>query len=1225
MHDLLTLYRDRLTDLTARNKSLRLMRLTNKNHFDLNSLSAIESGLPEKVVSQLCAQETTIPLFPINNFEEEEMLLSRRLVQLKRELDLIEQETGQNTFYVAYGFLEGFLVEDFYLRCPILFYPARLVRGKRGNTPYWMLEIDDDEPPFINRTFLLAVQKYLGITFPDNLERELESLPTDKEQVMPFLYDLLRSYKIPLRQPPETRIKACKAMKKADIPEAPARQFTLRIHAVMGKFQQSSSTLLVDYEEFLDATPDQGLLHRWLCGETEETELEEIRTEILNEKDEQETYFVLQTDASQEAVVVASHDRKGLIVHGPPGTGKSQVIVNLIADRLAKGQRVLLVCQKPAALDVVYNRLGAVELQSHVALVHDYATGKGDVYRKLANVLDKQPRPASQEHLQISREMSLLENRLNQVAHSLHVERPFGKRLYDLYTHAAWSQESILDVSDLLGDLTYQQLEQHLVELRTTLDLMQKYDHPQFPWVQRKSFASFTAAQQMELDRLLKPLVAHVNVSLDVRNRTELLETPRYYVENVAALEGLERALRMLQQRNLFKSILMFYRDEEREFETEDHFRQMKQVFGSLRKQLDVLSGRAEPVTHLTEAQAKEWSEKIRQFLELNQKLTRFVSGAWYNVRKQLKAHVEQQGLSFDGASVRRYLDRIESFLLYEKLRQDAQKHHLYSDCPTVNSPEEWEKWALLKSRVLDFLDLYVQAHTAFPNWLPYLQTQEELQRLSEPAFEQQVGTLLALAKRTQEMQDLVSQLSSYLQEDFLAAVREELEAGIYDVAKYQGLLGTLDSFDSLCRLDQMKAEMGDFKLKLIERCQEKSPIEQTVDLVEEWQRLILNSFLHAWILQVEREEPHVKDVSTEIYAHNLARYQELMAKKRSLVPAHIDHVLSTRSLEVTGATKRKVKTEAGKKRRQASLRTMLSSFTEEIFNLVPCWLCTPEVVSAIFPNRAGLFDLVIFDEASQCPVENAIPAIHRGKQVVVAGDEKQLPPSSFFQVSTDDEEEEDEQELHAYKDRTDREANSLLAWSKPRMADQWLTWHYRSKHQELINFSNYAFYGKRMQIAPSVQESYTNKPIEFRQVEGQWINRSNQVEADEVVDLVIDLLRHDPNNPTIGIVAFNKNQADLINDVFDKRMQADPTVYVLVEQARTRRIGDEHVGLFVKNIENVQGDERDVMVFSVGYAKNEEGKMVSQFGPLGQEFGSNRLNVAITRAKSKIYVVCSF
>ena len=162
------------------------------------------------------------------------------------------------------------------------------------------------------------------------------------------------------------------------------------------------------------------------------------------------------------------------------------------------------------------------------------------------------------------------------------------------------------------------------------------------------------------------------------------------------------------------------------------------------------------------------------------------------------------------------------------------------------------------------------------------------------------------------------------------------------------------------------------------------------------------------------------------------------------------------------------------------------------------------------------------------------------------------------------------------------------------------------------------------MQTAP-VAHAATGKPIEFIRVNGKWMNNQNRFEADQIVDKVIELLSQNDDVPTLGIITFNAAQAELISDVLDERAQKDPEVQKLIENAKQRKDGDQFVGLFVKNIENVQGDERDIILFSVGYAQDEQGKMVSQFGSLSQDGGENRLNVAVTRARKKVFIVCSF
>lgn len=290
------------------------------------------------------------------------------------------------------------------------------------------------------------------------------------------------------------------------------------------------------------------------------------------------------------------------------------------------------------------------------------------------------------------------------------------------------------------------------------------------------------------------------------------------------------------------------------------------------------------------------------------------------------------------------------------------------------------------------------------------------------------------------------------------------------------------------------------------------------------------------------------------------------------------------------------------------------------ILDVFPCFLLSPETVSEVLPLTKGLFDIVIFDEASQMYIESAIPSIFRGKQVVVAGDDKQLRPNGLFKNRYVDEEDEDLEE----ESSAALEEESLLDLAKVNYDSVYLTYHYRSRYLELINFSNYAFYGGRLKIAPNLNTSHDYKAIERIIVDGKWENKSNEEEAKKIAELVQSILKNRKNNETIGIITFNINQKSCIEKMLDDKAQYDEEFRELYTKEIDRIENDEDVSLFVKNIENVQGDERDIIIFSIAYAKNEKGRVSVNFGSLSQDGGENRLNVAISRAKQKIYVVTS-
>ena len=313
---------------------------------------------------------------------------------------------------------------------------------------------------------------------------------------------------------------------------------------------------------------------------------------------------------------------------------------------------------------------------------------------------------------------------------------------------------------------------------------------------------------------------------------------------------------------------------------------------------------------------------------------------------------------------------------------------------------------------------------------------------------------------------------------------------------------------------------------------------------------------------------------------------------------------------------------QISKKQKYWPVRKLLEVYGEYLFKLFPCWLLSPENVSTLLPLEQNLFDVVLFDEASQVFIENSIPSIYRGKSVVVAGDSKQLRPTTTFMRrymgNTDDEEDLD------YSTQAALEVESLLDLAIARFNSANITYHYRSQNEELIDFSNMAFYEGKLQIAPNITKNVRHKPIERIMVNGLWEDGKNTVEAEKIVSLLRTILKNRKNNETIGVITFNSEQEAYIEDLIDKQCKVDDEFRKLYLQETNRVENGQDVSLFVRNLENVQGDERDIIIFSIGYAKNEMGKVNYIFGTLSYDGGENRLNVAITRAKKKIYVVTS-
>ena len=348
----------------------------------------------------------------------------------------------------------------------------------------------------------------------------------------------------------------------------------------------------------------------------------------------------------------------------------------------------------------------------------------------------------------------------------------------------------------------------------------------------------------------------------------------------------------------------------------------------------------------------------------------------------------------------------------------------------------------------------------------------------------------------------------------------------------------------------------------------------------------------------------------------------EVIAQKQSLSKRRLEQLLAKGMYNITTSKRQGEIHRAIDSKRKWSVNKFIKKFDFELFKSIKIWLLTPEVVSEIIPLQTGIFDLVVFDEASQMYVEKGVPSILRAKKVIIAGDHKQLRPSNLGagRIEMDVDELPEDAEVSAAL-----EEESLLDLARFKYQDVLLNFHYRSKYEELIAFSNHAFYKGRLYVSPNATPPIV-PPIEVHKMENaMWSNRCNIVEARHIVDMLKNFFEERKENETVGIITFNSSQRDLIDDLIDEECAKNPEFASSIRAELSRKKDGEDIGLFVKNIESVQGDERDVIIFSIGYAKNENGRLIRNFGWLNQKGGENRLNVAISRAKKKVHIVTSF
>lgn len=386
-------------------------------------------------------------------------------------------------------------------------------------------------------------------------------------------------------------------------------------------------------------------------------------------------------------------------------------------------------------------------------------------------------------------------------------------------------------------------------------------------------------------------------------------------------------------------------------------------------------------------------------------------------------------------------------------------------------------------------------------------------------------------------------------------------------------------------------------------------------------------SFLVHWLMDVMEKE-HLSGLQTfQSYLHeatirDFAKHdRQSMSLSQAVLQEKLSKLKPTGELHLYNAEDEIsiLRKESNKKRRIMPLRKLFRAIPTLLQKLKPCFMMSPLTVSYFLDSEAYHFDLVIFDEASQILPEDAVGAIYRGNQVVIAGDTKQMPPTNFFMANSNDPEDYDDDDEESEDDLTGdmgEVGESVLEEANKCLPLCTLIWHYRSRDESLIAFSNRAFYDNKLITFPNCNRM-KDRGLEYIYVpNGVYKARSNEAEAKRCVELVEEAIHNHPER-SLGIIAFSEKQQSVIEDAIDKFREEHPEYDDFFRE-------DKHEPFFVKNLENVQGDERDTIIFSICYAKNEKGRMYYRFGPLGLAGGERRLNVAITRAKYNVKLVGS-
>lgn len=1222
-------YLKRLTNLSSRNRSLLLTSLPAEQFLDLHETDFLDNKPSFDLIRHLIARRPSIPLCDVLDSRLEKVNeVSKKLRKIARTDRFIEEERGSEDLYVGYPFVRGKLADGTVIHGPLIFFPVHL--EQQGNK--WVLVRRADESITLNRSFLMAYAYYNQYILPDAvLEHTLDEYDKDATVFRTQLYEWLRTSPLEINFNQELftdQLQWFNTLKKTDLDKLERTgELKLYSEAVLGIFPQAGSYLVPDYETLLEGEEEEGGKEERIEGEVPSpppfspssfSPLSSIREETL--------HTPLAIDASQEEAIRRIKAGESMVVQGPPGTGKSQLIGNLMADFAAQGKRVLLVCQKRAALDVVYERLRQVGMQSFSALIHDFKNDRKALYDQLAGQIEQVEAYRKQNYgldaILLERHFDQESRRIDQTLAEL---RDFKEALFD-ETEAGVSVKQLYLTSNPTAptipmDDVYTQFwpgsvggfVEKLREYGAYLDRL----GPNHPWADRLSFAGFSFSQTPVLKKLLSELPGFIeSITKQAQTLTERAFSLADW-QTVQEDEWETTALLTFLNANPSAQRWQWVRRLQQQpshplFNTEPEELERMEVDIS-----DTLSGHGLEKS----LSVSDLPNRMQRLQEAIQSRSSFVGRTVWGLFSKDKTGLQQlaaaNGLALSDETLPVLLEKVQRRIRFELLRQQIEQK-----TGELITPENAFLTVRLARQALEA----VRRLKAIP-WLNQLP-------------ESRLETVDVFAKTARQLLETGRKVATQAGSWQVFLSESQIQRLWQEPAQTDELIRSLDQdVDLLVEADRLKEQFAVSERDIVQRLGEPLSVER-----------FLNSLHLAWIEHLETRNPILRGASSLKINQLESTLQDSVQKKQTLSRQILLVKLRERTYQNLAfnrlnnlVTYRDLNHQVTKKRTIWPVRKLMEQFSDEVFQLVPCWMASPESVSAIFPMKPELFDLVIFDEASQCFAENGIPAIYRAKQVVITGDSKQLQPSDLYRIRFET----------APNEETpvELEVESLLDLATHYFPQTQLRGHYRSRSIDLIDFSNRLFYKNSLHLLPDFHQLNRREPaIRYVNVKGIWKNNTNETEARTVVELINQLGQELPGR-SVGVVTFNFQQQQLIQELLEERALAAIRSAVPDRRATPLQSGtlsdsdfksetvknaDSKSALataavtintestFVKNIENVQGDERDVIIFSIGYAPDVRGRLSAQFGSLNARGGENRLNVAVTRARERIYVVTS-
>lgn len=1219
--------RQRLLDLTMRNRLLnyrptkaRTIRITNeipREIYDLVVLKerkmaflskpeaedtdeTVDNGEREQPLgsgeegSTLTKEEAAI-IWKINSDKEtenrhydrflqtllEKDILQKRLFYIYQQAKSIFDELGHTVLFLALGFLEWKEREETIERrkAPLVLVPVELERLRVGTS----FKIKWTGEEILTNISLQAKLLELGIRLPDfempDVKEEIELFFTSVQNVVSPMSEWKVLDDVSLDFFSFSKFVMYKDLDPKAWPEGHTPATHPLIQAIL-----DPGSVPQEYDSFSENNIDEKL-RSW------------------------DTYHVMDADPSQISVIEDLKGRSNLVVEGPPGTGKSQTITNVIAELLASDKSVLFVSEKMAALEVVKNRLDKVGLGRFCLELHSRKTNKKEFLKELERTLSL-PAPEISYSKEKYDDLERLKNDLNNYAKAL--REPFGVMktspftLFSILERVRWHFKKVgrqmphirFLEADKCNREQLKEAQVRLTNLSEILPLIRPVRcHPFFGCDATK----ILPADESEIEELLGKSVEKMDLllqKLDSLSEKASITCPK----NVSELTGALKAARIIAtSKPTDRNVLL-------NEEWNQPSGKSAEIISKVEKFQGLIGGVKEK--YRGEALEQDVASILTSYKELSKKKLRFLRGAYRRIRHKVRDMYKEKPP--------RQRDQVLTDLETLKVCLDLKRE--IRGLSEVGSALFGSHWNAEESNAGLLKD--------FSKWIVQFRHELVTKALNDDAVDRVSSGGISSSEIDSCIREVVAAFKGFLETYKGATVylkpnhKRIFSADIKEVS-FRDLRVKLEDWLNNISVLQRWTQYVEAQ----NACQKTvaSPVIPGVETDEIQPQDVVPAFdanfSEALLRIAFKEREALSSFIGDLHEKKIVRFMQLdreliqLNRKRLLAKLFQNRPGVSRGAS-SGSEVGILLGEFGKKRRHMPIRKLMSAAGGLIERIKPCFMMSPLSIAQFLDPLTSRFDVIIFDEASQVKPEDALGALLRGNQVAVFGDTRQLPPTAFFENMVEAREDDKENVSASVSD-----VESILHQCKRSFPTKTLSWHYRSKHESLIAVSNQEFYDNRLLIYPSPLARSETLGLRFVHLPETVYDRgrssTNRKEAKAVARAAVDHYRNYPGK-SLGVGTFNIRQQQAVLEEIELQLHLDHEVEEFFRSDR-----DEN--FFVKNLETIQGDERDVIFISVGFGFDHGQRLSLNFGPLNQDGGERRLNVLITRARERCVVFSNF